>query len=108
MPAHQAVNIAAGTANAMNGLDFEYMPTRGGWISFWASTPTTGAQVTLRVATQNYLVDAEPSVEVAADVVDGQRDQLLYREPVGGGRIFVAVATQIANFRIVMEYAPAF
>lgn len=103
MPAIRRSNVAAGTANALNGLDFEYIGPKGALVSLWISTPTAGGTVSYSVGAEKYLVDAYANVESAADDVDVNTDQVLFREPVGPGRQYLSTATQIINFLLVIE-----
>lgn len=93
------VNNQATAANALANLKFATL--RGpAVIWFWASCVTATDTVSLSAGTDaEMLVDANPNVEAAADVVDIDRDQLLWAEPVGGGDLFLPVtATTAVNF----------
>jgi len=107
MPSIRLSNIAAGTANAVDGLQFQDIPEPGALVSIYASTPTTGALVSYSVGTERFLVDAFVNVEIVADAVDTNRDMILDREPVPAGKQFLAVATQIANVLVVIEDLPS-
>ena len=100
-------NVAAGTANALDGLQFQDIPDPGALVSVYASTPTAGGLISYSVGTERFLVDASVNIEIAADVVDTSRDMVLDREPVPGGKQFLAVAAQIANIEVVIEALPA-
>ena len=106
MPSIRLSNIAAGTTNALDGLQFQDIPAAS-LVSIYASTPTTGALVSYSVGTERFLVDAFVNVEIVADAVDTQRDMVLDREPVPAGKQFLSVATQIANVLVVIEELPA-
>ena len=106
MPSIMLKNVAAGTANAVDGLQFQDIPDPGALISLYATTPTAGALVSFSVGTERYLVDAAVNIESSADVVDTDRDKVLDREPVPGGKVFLAVQTQIANVLLVIEDIP--
>lgn len=106
MPAIRLSNIAAGTANAVDGLQFQDIPEPGALVTIYASTPTTGALVSYSVGTERFLVDAFVNVEIVADAVDTNRDMILDREPVPAGKQFLAVAGQIANVLITIEDLP--
>lgn len=107
MPSIQLKNIAAGTQNAVDGLQFQDIPEGGALVSLYATTPTAGALVSYSVGTERFLVDAAVNIEIAADVIDTQRDLVLDREPVPAGKQFLAVAAQIANLLVVIEDLPA-
>jgi len=107
MPSIRVNNVAAGTANALDGLQFQDIPTPGALISIYASTAVATGSISYTVGTERYLVTATPNVEIVADAVDTQRDLLLDREPVPAGKQFLAVDTQVCNFLVVIEDLPS-
>lgn len=107
MPSIKLSNVAAGTSNALDGLQFQDIPEPGALVTIYATTPTAGGLVSYSVGTERFLVDASVNIEGSADVVDTQRDMVLDREPVPAGKQFLAVATQIANLLVVIEDLPS-
>jgi len=107
MPSIRLSNVAAGTANALDGLQFQDVPEPGALVSVYASTPTAGGLISYSVGTERFLVDASVNIEIAADVVDTSRDMVLDREPVPAGKQFLSVAAQIANLEVVIEDLPS-
>lgn len=95
-------NIAAGTANALDGLQFQQLD-RPSLISIYASCAANGGLISFSVGSEQYLDDAEVNVETSADVVDIDRDQVLFREPVPAGKMFLPVGGQISNVLVVIE-----
>ena len=106
-PSIRTNNVAAGTANALDGLQFQDIPEPGALVTIYASTPTATGTISYSVGTERFLVAAEENVEIVADAVDTQRDMLLDREPVPAGKQFLAVDTQIANILVVIEDLPS-
>lgn len=106
MPSIMLKNVAAGTANALDGLQFQDIPSPGALVSIYASTPTATGTISYSVGTERFLVAAEQNVEIVADGVDTNRDLILDREPVPAGKQFLAVDTQIANVLVVIELLP--
>lgn len=105
MPSIKLVNVAT-TPNAVNGLNFEDIPPGGALLSLYASCVTATDTIGLKVGSEDFLVNGSPNVESAADVVDTDRDQILYQEPVPQGKLFVPItATTAVNALIVLEYA---
>lgn len=106
MPSISQANVAAGTANALDGLKFRKIPARGALISLYASTAAAGGNVDLSSddGVRSILDGAVCNIESSADVVDRDRDVLLVREPVGPGELFLAVNAQIVNFVLEIEY----
>lgn len=106
MPSIARVNVAAGTANALDGLKFQEIPQPGALITLYVSGPTAAGNVDYSVGSEDFLDAGAFNVETAADVVDKSRDMLLDREPVPPGKQFLAVNAQIANFVLVIEELP--
>jgi len=106
VPAIAVKNVAAGTPNALDGLQFQDIPEPGALVSIFATTAVAGGNVDYRVGTESFLQGAACNIESAADVVDTDRDQLLMREPVPAGKQFLAVNAQIVNFLVLIEQLP--
>jgi len=107
MPSIRLSNIAAGTANALDGLQFQDIPEPGALLSIYASTAVAAGLISYSVGTERFLVDASVNVEVVADAVDTQRDMVLDREPVPAGKQFLAVDAQVCNVLVVIEDLPS-
>lgn len=103
MPAIMLKNVAAGTANALDGLKFQEIPRGGGFVTIYASTAVAGGNIDYSVENEDHLVGAEVNIESSADVVDTDRDMVLDREPVAGGKQFLAVNAQVCNVLVVIE-----
>jgi len=106
MPSIMRKNIASGTPNALDGLQFQDIPDGGALVSIYGSTPTAGGLISYSVDSERFLVDAGVNIEASADVVDTNRDMILDREPVPAGKQFLAVDDQICNFLVVIEDLP--
>lgn len=93
------VNNQASAANALANLKFAQL--KGPAVLFlWLSAVTATDTVSLSAGSENeMLVNANPNIEASADVVDTDRDQILWAEPVSGGDLFMTVtATTAVNF----------
>ena len=106
MPSIMLKNIGAGTANALDGLQFQDIPEPGALVTIYGSTPTAGGLISYSVGTERFLVAAAVNIEISADVVDTQQDLVLDREPVPPGKQFLAVDAQIGNVLVVIEQLP--
>jgi len=104
MPTIALKNIAAGTPNALDGLQFQNIPPGGALVTLYASTPTAGGSVDYSVGTERFLSGAELNIEGSADVVSTDADLVMLREPVPAGKQFLAVNAQIGNLLVIMEY----
>lgn len=106
MPSIKLANVAAGTANALDGLQFQDIKPPGALVSIYASTPTAGGLISYSVGTERFLVAAQVNIEGSADVVNTHVDLVLDREPVPKGKQFLQVDAQICNFLLVIEELP--
>ncbi len=102
MPSIMLKNVAAGTADALTGLQFK-VQNRPALVSLFASTPTAGALLSLTIGSIQVLVDAAINIEGSADVVSTEADQVLFQERVPPGEYFLPVAAQIANILLVID-----
>ena len=107
MPSIRLSNVAAGTDNALDGLQFQDIPEPGALVSIYGSTAVAGGLASYSVGTERFLVNAYLNTEIVADAVDSSRDMVLDREPVPAGKQFLSVATQIVNVLVVIEDLPS-
>jgi len=107
MPSIRLSNVAAGVANALDGLQFQDIPAGGALITIYASTAIALGTISYTVGTERFLVNASINIEQSADEVDTNLDMILDREPVPSGKQFLAVDLQVANVLVVIEYTPA-
>jgi len=106
VPSIALKNVAAGTANALDGLQFQEILEPGALVTIYASTPTAGCDLDFSIGSERFLAAAETNIEIAADVVDTDRDKLLDREAVPAGKMFLAVNAQIGNLLVIIEPLP--
>jgi len=106
MPSIRLSNIAAGTPNALDGLQFQDIPEPGALVSIYASTAVALGTIDYSVGTERFLVAASINIEQSADEVDTNLDMILDREPVPAGKQFLAVNGQVANVLVVIEDLP--
>ena len=107
MPSIRLSNIAAGTPNALDGLQFQDIPEPGALVSIYASTAVALGLISYSVGTERFLVNAGINIEGSADVVSTEVDMVLDREPVPAGKQFLAVDAQVANVLVVIEDLPS-
>jgi len=106
MPSIRRSNIAAGTANALDGLKFQDIEEPGALITLYASVAVATGTIDYSVGSEDFLAAGEPNTEQNADEVNTDFDMLLNREPVPPGKQFLAVVGQVANFLLVIEDLP--
>jgi len=107
MPSIRLSNVAAGTANALDGLQFQDIPEPGALVTIYASTAVALGLISYSVGTERFLVAASINIEQSADEVDTNLDMILDREPVPAGKQFLAVDAQVANLLVVIEDLPS-
>lgn len=107
MPSIRVSNVAAGTANAVDGLQFQDIPEPGALVSIYASTAVATGTISYTVGTERFLVAAAVNTEQNADEVNTNFDMVLDREPVPAGKQFLAVDGQVCNFLVVIEDLPS-
>ena len=107
MPSIRLSNVAAGTPNALDGLQFQDIPEPGALVSIYASTAVALGTISYSVGTERFLVAASINIEGSADVVSTEVDMILDREPVPAGKQFLAVDGQVANVLVVIEDLPS-
>jgi len=98
------VSNQATSTNALNGLKFEKL-LGAALISLWLSGVTVTDTVSMSIGDREILRLANPNLEISADVVDVQRDQVLFAEPAEGGvDLFLAItATTAVNFLVLID-----
>lgn len=106
MPSIALKNIAAGVANALDGLQFQQIEEAGALVTLYVSTAAAGGNVSYSVGSERFLVAAQANIEKSADEVNTNADMILDREPVPAGKQFLAVDAQICNFLLVVEALP--
>ena len=106
MPSIRLSNVAAGVANALDGLQFQDIPEPGALVTIYASTAVALGTISYSVVTERFLVNASINIEQSADEVNTDSDMVLDREPVPAGKQFLAVDGQAANLLVVIEDLP--
>ena len=106
MPSIRLSNVAAGTPNALDGLQFQDIPGNGALVTIYASTAVALGTISYSVGTERFLVAASINIEGSADVVSTEVDMVLDREPVPAGKQFLSVDGQVANILVVIEDLP--
>lgn len=99
-------NVSATTPDAMSNRKFNIIPAGGAVLNLWGAGVTLTDSFGVSVGDRDIMVDGSLlSIEVSADVIDVDRDQLVFNEIVEGGQIFlpVTVTTQ-AQFLIHLRY----
>jgi len=106
MPSIRLSNVSAGTANALDGLQFQDIPEPGALVTIYASTAAAGGLISYSVGTERFVVSASVNIEASADRVSTDTDLTLDREPCPPGKQFLAVDGQVGNLLLIIEQLP--
>lgn len=96
----------ATTTDALSNRKFNVIPPGGAIINVWASSVTNGDVMGLSIGDRDIVVQGtEVNIEVSADVIDTDRDQMVFNEVIGPGQLFLPVTcTTEAQFLIHLRY----
>lgn len=96
----------ATSSDILSNVKFSVVPARGAILNLWGSSATNGDTFGLSIGDRDLIVNGtELNVEASADVIDTDRDQLLFNELVGTGQLFlpVTITTEI-QFMLHLRY----
>lgn len=75
-------------------------------VNFWASSATNGDTVGLSLNKTEIVPVGEINVEIAADVIDSGRDQVLFNSAVGIGQLRVPVGAVTTELQFLLSVEP--
>lgn len=98
--------VSATTTDTMANRKFNVVPARGAVINVWGAAVTATDSWGLSIGDRDIIVNgAVLNIEASADVVDTDRDQVIFNEIVGGGQLFMPVTvTTEAQFLVAIKY----
>lgn len=106
MPTIRPAGFTAADNDALSNLKFSVVPARGAIINLWASCAANGGTMGLSIGDRDILVQgSEVNVEVSADVIDVQRDQIVFNERVNGGQLFLPIGNAGTEFQFMLHLA---
>jgi len=96
----------ATSPDALSNLQFAVIPLGGAILNMFASGATAADTVGLSIGDRAVMVaGSECNIELSADVITTDRDQLIFNEPVPAGQLFLpVVATAEVQFLISLLY----
>ena len=97
--------ITAATQDALSGLKFKTQSVPA-LVTLAASSPTAGEELSFSVDSQEFASGAEANLEAANQVVDMQRDIILFQERVPAGEYFLAIPAVTADFSFALIIDP--
>jgi hypothetical protein len=99
--------VTATTTDALQGVTFAEIAAPGAIVNAWVSSVTNGDTFGFKLGDREIVVDpTECNIEVAADCIDVSRDQVVFGEVVGPGRLIfpVSAVTTELQFLIHVRY----
>ena len=75
-------------------------------VNLWASSVTIGDLIGLRMDATIIMDDGECNVEASADVIDTNRDQLIFDTVVGEGTLRIPVPTLTTELQFLLSVEP--
>ena len=98
--------VSATTPDAMANRKFNVIPAGGAILNLWGAGVTGTDSFGISVGDRDIMVNGSLlSIEVSADVIDVDRDQLVFNETVEGGQIFLPVTvTTEGQFLMHLRY----
>lgn len=100
------LRVSETTGNALATQKFRIVPPLGALISLWIAGATATDSYGLSIGNQDVVVQGTTvNVEASADVIDTDRDQVVFQEQIPGGELFMPVTvTTEAQFLIALRY----
>lgn len=97
---------SATNTDALSNRKFSVVPAGGAILNLWASGATAADTFGISIGDRDIMVTgSEMNIEGAVDVVDVQRDQLVFNELIGGGQLFLPLtATAEEQFLMHLRY----
>jgi hypothetical protein len=98
--------VTATTANALANSKFAVVPQPGAVLNMWAAGVTATDDVGLSIGAQEIIpAGTDINIEASADVLDTDRDQIIYNEVIPAGQLFLPVTvTTEMQFLISLKY----
>lgn len=107
MPMIRPAGVTAATADALTDEQHNVIPSGGAFLSMWASCAANGGTYGLLVGSKSIISEGtEANVEVAADVIDTDRDQVLFNEVVPPGRLRVPIGAAGTELQLMIVWRP--
>lgn len=98
------VRITSTTSDALANQIFRDIPTPS-ILNVWAAGVTNSDDLTLLIGSRQILSQSDINVESSADVIDTDRDQLVFNEVVEAGRLTMPV-TVTTECQVLISWKP--
>lgn len=99
------IDVAAVTADAISTEEIRRVE-RPSFVSLWASSVTNGDTIGLLLNSTEIMPTDECNIEISADVIDVQRDQLVFNTLVGRGQLRVPIGAVTTELQFLLSVEP--
>lgn len=97
-------NVSATSDDVLANRKFSTVPAGGAILNLWASCVTVTDAFGLSIGDRDIMVTGSlMNIEASADVIDTDRDQLVFNELVGGGQLFLPVSALTTQCQFLMH-----
>jgi len=103
--AARRLGVTAVTADALSSETIRHV-TQLSIVQFFASCVTNGDQVGLALGKTEIVANGECNIEISADVIDTDRDQMVFGSVVGIGDLRVPVPTVTTELQFLLSVEP--
>lgn len=105
MPVIGPRTITAATDDALQGLKFKVQGSPA-LVSLFASSATAGETIEFSVGSREIAEFQQVNLEAANQVIDTDRDQILFQERVPPGEYYLRVPTVAADLTFMLVIDP--
>lgn len=99
----KVVTVVSGDAIADDEIRRVEMPSR---VNLWATCVTKGDKLSLFLNKVEIYPSDNMNIEAAADVIDTDRDQLVFGAVVGAGQLRVGIAAVTTELQFLLSVEP--
>ena len=97
--------VTAATADAISTEEIRRVDVPS-VVNMWASCVTNGDTIGLLLNRTEIMPTDEMNIEIAADVIDTSRDQLVFSTVVGAGQLRVPVGSVNTELQFLLSVEP--
>jgi len=103
--ASRRTDVTAATADAISTEEIRRVDVPS-VVNMWASCVTNGDTIGLLLNRTEIMPTDEMNIEIAADVIDTSRDQLVFSTVVGAGQLRVPVGAVTTEVQFLLSVEP--
>jgi|TARA_R110000796_G_scaffold28698_2_gene78255 hypothetical protein len=103
--ASRRTDVTTATADAISTEEIRRVDVPS-VVNMWASCVTNGDTIGLLLNRTEIMPTDEMNIEIAADVIDTSRDQLVFSTVVGAGQLRVPVGAVTTELQFLLSVEP--